>query len=64
VSYQPPKQPSDDGHFEKSLDKLCDFMPDVERAVLAGYLQQAGGQEMKAIGRIVDARKGGAITWR
>ncbi len=44
VSYQPPKQPSDDGHFEKSLDKLCDFMPDVEREVLAGYLQQAGGQ--------------------
>jgi len=26
------------------LDKLCDFMPDVERGVLAGYLQQAGGQ--------------------
>ena len=44
VSYQPPKQPSDDGQFEKSLDKLCDFMPDVEREVLAGYLQQAGGQ--------------------
>lgn len=44
VSYQPPKQPSDDGHFEKSLDKLCDFMPGVEREVLAGYLQQAGGQ--------------------
>jgi hypothetical protein len=44
VSYQPPKQPSDDGHFEKSLDKLCDFMPGVEREILAGYLQQAGGQ--------------------
>ena len=44
VSYQPPKQPSDDGHFEKSLDKLCDFMPDVDREVLSGFLQRAGGQ--------------------
>jgi len=44
VSYQPPKQPSGDVQFEKSLDKLCDFMPDVEREVLASYLRQAGGQ--------------------
>jgi hypothetical protein len=44
VSYQPPRQPNDDGHFAKSLDKLCDFMPDLEREVLAGYLRQAGGQ--------------------
>jgi len=44
VSYQPPRQPSEDGHFEKSLDKLCDYMPDLEREVLAGYLRQAGGQ--------------------
>lgn len=44
VSYQPPRQPSDNGPFEKSLDKLCDFMPDLEREVLADYLRQAGGQ--------------------
>ena len=44
VSYQPPRQASGDGHFEKSLDKLCDFMPDLEREVLANYLRQAGGQ--------------------
>lgn len=44
VSYQPPRRPSDNGPFEKSLDKLCDFMPDLEREILADYLRQAGGQ--------------------
>jgi hypothetical protein len=44
MSYQPPRQPSDDGQFAKSLDRLCDVMPYLERDVLAGYLRQAGGQ--------------------
>lgn len=52
VSYQPPRQSSDDGYFEKSLDKLCDTFPGLERELLAGYLRQAGGQ-VSAIAPII-----------
>jgi len=49
--------------FNANLQKLADVLPYADRAVLAHYLQRAGGEDIRAIGAYLEDEKNGCVKY-